>query len=316
MPEVEVNRNSHLIDPQLHIWGWEVPLYLFLGGLAAGIMVFSALLVLRRNQDQRSKWSRWMAFVAPALLSIGMFALLLDLEYKLHVWRFYAAFQVASPMSWGSWILLLIYPATLALGLATLTGDERESLAGWKLTRASRLADALRATDAWASANVRSIAWTNLLLGIALGIYTGILLGSLGARPAWNSAVLGPLFLVSGISTGAALMMLFPLQHEEHTFLQRWDVAAILLEALLLFLFLMTLLTGGGQPGRDAAGLFLGGRYTALFWSLVVIVGLAIPLTLEVIEIVKRRRPTVVTPVLLLIGGLALRWILVAAGQA
>ena len=126
MPEIEVNRNSHLIDPQLHIWGWEVPVYLFLGGLAAGIMVFTALLLLRRGNRERSKWSRWAAFLAPLLLSIGMLALLLDLEYKFHVWRFYAALEITSPMSWGSWILLLIYPATLAIGLATLTRQEVE----------------------------------------------------------------------------------------------------------------------------------------------------------------------------------------------
>ena len=53
----------------------------------------------------------------------------------------------------------------------------------------------------------------NLVLGIALGTYTGILLSTLSARPVWNSALLGPLFLISGFSTGAALMMLFPLNH-------------------------------------------------------------------------------------------------------
>ena len=55
------------------------------------------------------------------------------------------------------------------------------------------------------------VAPDRLVLGIGLGAYTGVLLGTLGARPAWSSAVLGPLFLVSGLSTGAALMMLFSL---------------------------------------------------------------------------------------------------------
>ena len=315
MPEIEVNRNSHLIDPQLHIWGWEVPIYLFLGGLAAGIMVFSALLILRRGDEDRSAWSRWAVLLAPLLLSIGMLALLMDLEYKLHVWRFYMAFEVTSPMSWGSWLLLLIYPATLALGLGTLTATEVDRVANFGLVCQLGLTGRVRQAHAWASDKVRGMAWLNLLLGLALGIYTGILLGALGARPAWNSALLGPLFLVSGVSTGAALMMLLPMKREEHAMIQRWDVGAILIEACLLFLFITTLLTGGGQPGRDAAGLFLGGSYTALFWSLVVIVGLAVPLILEVIEIVMHRRPTVLAPFMLLIGGLALRFIIVSAGQ-
>ncbi len=66
--------------------------------------------------------------------------------------------------------------------------------------------------------------------------------------------MLGPLFLVSGVSTGAALMMLLPMKHEEHAMIQRWDVGAILIEAILLFLFLITLLTGGGRAGSGRGG--------------------------------------------------------------
>ena len=32
-------RSNALIDPSLHIWTWEVAMYLFLGGVTAGIMV-------------------------------------------------------------------------------------------------------------------------------------------------------------------------------------------------------------------------------------------------------------------------------------
>jgi protein NrfD len=51
-----------------------------------------------------------------------------------------------------------------------------------------------------------ALGWANLVLGVALGIYTGILLNTMVARPLWNSAILGPLFLVSGLSAGAAVM--------------------------------------------------------------------------------------------------------------
>jgi formate-dependent nitrite reductase membrane component NrfD len=61
---------------------------------------------------------------------------------------------------------------------------------------------------------------------------------------------------------------------------------------------------------------FLGGPYTATFWSLVVIAGLLVPLLLETVEALRRLRPTVLASVLVLVGGLSLRWILVVAGQA
>ena len=44
------------------------------------------------------------------------------------------------------------------------------------------------------------------MLGVGIGIYTGILLNTMVARPLWNSAILGPLFLFSGLSAGAAMM--------------------------------------------------------------------------------------------------------------
>ena len=314
MHEIEVNRNSHLIDPQLHIWGWEVPVYLFLGGLAAGIMIFSALMGDRFPLEQRSRWARWLPFAAPVLLSAGMLALLMDLEYKLHVYRFYLAFRVTSPMSWGSWILLGIYPATIGLGLANLQAEEVAALGNWGPLRF------LKGLIGWghdfANRHRRGVQAANLVLGLGLGIYTGVLLGTLGARPAWNSALLGPLFLVSGLSTGAALMMIFPLAHDEHAWLQRWDMGAIVLEGTLLLFFVVALLTGGGQVGKDAAALFLGGKYTAPFWALVVIAGLAVPLLMELVERGRKLRPTRLAPVLILIGGLSLRWIIVLAGQA
>ena len=35
-------RDNPIVDPVMHIWGWEISIYLFLGGLTAGVMFFSA----------------------------------------------------------------------------------------------------------------------------------------------------------------------------------------------------------------------------------------------------------------------------------
>ncbi|MBW2526808.1 MAG: polysulfide reductase NrfD [Deltaproteobacteria bacterium] len=315
MHEHEVFRRSHLIDPELHVWGWEVPVYLFLGGLAAGVMVLSALLLLRTKRDEASRWLRWLPFAAPVAISLGMGALFLDLEHKAYVWRFYLALKPLSPMSWGSWILVAIYPASLLLGLAMLTDDETAWLAKLRPVAALRLGSALKRVRGWSAERLEWLAWTNVAAGVGLGAYTGLLLGTLAARPAWNSVMLAPLFLVSGVSTGAALMMMFPLRSEEHHFLRRWDVGAIVLELCLLALFLLSLLSGGDE-GREAAALFIGGPYTGAFWTLVVFGGLAVPLAMELFESRRKLKPTIMAPALILVGGLTLRWVLVLAGQA
>jgi protein NrfD len=257
-----------------NVWGWEIAVYLFLGGLAAGVMVLSALV------ERESRAMRLLPFAAPLALSAGMGALFLDLDFKRHVFRFYTAFRATSPMSWGAWILLLIYPATILYGL--------------------------RGTE-----TLRRI---NLALGAALGAYTGILLATLTARAAWGSLFLAPLFLVSGVSAGAALTMLLPLTENERRSMRRWDLGAIAAECVVLFFFFLDLAAAGGARGRAAASLFFGGPYTAAFWSLVVIAGLALPAALEAVEI-RRRIHVVIAPALVLLGGFALRWIFVAAGQ-
>jgi formate-dependent nitrite reductase membrane component NrfD len=310
MIELDVARHSRLIDPQLAIWGGEVAVYLFLGGMAAGLMIVGAALWMRR-QD-RSGPLRWMAFAAPALVTVGMLALFLDLSRKAHVWRFYLAFRWTSPMSWGAWILLLVYPVSLLGALGGLDGVQAERVAGW--ADRVRLGSLVRAARSWAVARAAGLASASIATGAALGVYTGVLLSTLGARALWSSALLGPLFLVSGASTGAALLLLVRVSEEERHLVARWDRLAIGLELVLLALYLLGLATGGAN-GRAAAGLLLGGPYTAPFFTLVVAAGLLVPLLLEALESRLGLRATLAAPALVLCGGLALRWILVAAGQ-
>jgi len=308
MNELDLARHSRLIDPHLNVWGWEIPAYLFLGGMAAGIMFLSSLLHARSGE--RSRTARWLPLLAPALVSLGMIALFLDLGRKVAVWRFYLAFRWTSPMSWGAWILLVVIPVSILFGLATL-GDadvavlERRMPMGGGIVRSGR---------AFALRHARGLRIANLVLGVGLGGYTGVLLSTLGARALWGSALLGPLFLVSGISSGAALSMLLRISPEERTFLARADVHAMWLELALIFFFLVGLATSG-EAGRAGARLVLGGPFTATFWSLVVIAGLVIPSTLELLERRRHLPATAVAPALVLLGGFGLRWLLVAAGQ-
>lgn len=295
--EIDFGRHNHGVDPGLHIWGWEIPVYLFLGGLVAGLMVFTALVELRGTKPQSTAF-KLAPFGAIALITLGMGALFLDLGHKLYVWRFYLAFKPMSPMSWGSWILLGVYPVLFLHGLGSM----------------SESAGLAQPLIGWAQKHRRAILIASVVIGSSLGIYTGLLLGTTPARLLWNSAVLGPLFLVSGMSTGAALLLLFPLTAEERHTASRFDMGAMVAELVVISLFLMGLATGG-TPQREAAAALLGGAWTAPFWALVVLLGLVTPLGLEAAEMKLHRSFTRLAPLLVLVGGLSLRVILVAAGQ-
>jgi len=302
-------RANELIDPALHIWTWEVAMYLFLGGLTAGIMVFAAVMVLLRKEDDAPFATNRLALLAPIVLSAGMTTLFLDLEHKLYVFRFYTSFQVSSPMSWGAWILLLIYPVAMLQILSTLRR-------GFPVTvpwvDASSI---LRTIVDWCEAHRRQIALVAIPSGAALGIYTGILLSAFSARPFWNSGVLGPLFLVSGLSTAAALVALVSRKRTEKELFTRIDLALIAGEIVLVGLFLVNLASGPAQH-IEALQSVTGGPYTMVFWVMFVGIGLVIPLLLELLEMRGYAKSiAVVAPVLVLVGGYALRQVMIDVGQ-
>lgn len=302
-------RNNALIDPSLHIWTWEVAMYLFLGGLTAGAMIFAASMVLL-NKDQEAPFATTrLALLAPILLSLGMTTLFLDLEHKLYVFRFYTSFQPTSPMSWGSWLLLVIYPISILQILSTLRSGY-----GPLASLLNRLPIGRTLLD-FSELHRRKIAMAVIPFAMGLGIYTGILLSAFGARPFWNSGVLGPLFLVSGLSTAAAMVALIARSHSEKALFTRIDLVLIFAEIALIALFIINLATGSAQQ-IEALQSITGGPYTMVFWVLFIGFGLLIPMLLELLEISGINKSlAVLAPVLVLLGGYALRQIMLDAGQ-
>lgn len=305
MTELTTTRANHLVDPGLHVWAWQIPVYLFLGGLVAGMMVISGYFLF----SGRWRNTRSACFVLPGLsvvlLSLGMLALFLDLEHKLHVWRLYATFEWASPMSWGAWILVLVYPALLANLILRLPAPLRAAMPAL-----AELSDRLIARPAL----LRWIGAANMIWGGLLGIYTGVLLSALGARPLWNSALLGPLFLVSGLSAAAAFVHLIAPDAGERELLAKADNGFLVAELVFIALFLIGLSTSTAVHAR-AAGLLLGGPFAALFWVGVVGLGIAVPLAIQLLAVQHRIVHTPIAPLLVLAGGLALRFVIVQAGQ-
>lgn len=309
MTEITTTRANPLVDPAVHVWHAEIPIYLFLGGLVAGLMVLAGAWQLRAPRAH-SRALALLPWAAPVLLTLGMLFLWLDLENRWNVHRFYLAMRPTSPMSWGSWILLAVYPvAILTAWLATPAGVRRKVLA-----RLPAGAAHVRWLGMKAARRARAIAWASVVLGASLGIYTGVLLGTMSARPLWNSAILGPLFLVSGLSSAAAFILLYRVSDAERGMIGRLDMGLILVELLLIALWLVQLGTGGAAS-RAASALLLGGPWTTAFWTFVVVMGLLTPLAAEWIESRHRVLPGRVPALLVLLGGFALRWIIVYAGQ-
>jgi formate-dependent nitrite reductase membrane component NrfD len=158
------------------------------------------------------------------------------------------------------------------------------------------------------------------VIGSAAGLfvagYTGVLL-NITARPLWAATdpLLGPLFIVSGASTGAAAIVLVMVRGKIATGtvferLRSFDRLAMIFELALIALMLIV-------AGRYAAPLFLS-WYGFLFWAGTVLLGILVPLWLHRngrLPGVAVSDPVMLSAVLVLFGGALLRIALVQAGQ-
>ncbi|RXQ90402.1 nitrite reductase [Ancylomarina salipaludis] len=296
--------NPH-IDPTLGIWGWEIPLYLFLGGLAAGILFFAALYSLLGKEKELPTAVRKATFLVPVILMVGLGALFLDLKNKLYFWQLYTTIRIESPMSWGAWILMLITPLSMAWCLSYW----RDLIPNWTWQ-----VKYLEWIEEFVQKYRKAFAWTMIISSVILGIYTGILLSAFNARPLWNTSILGPLFLVSGLSTGAATIMWLSKEKLERSLFSKIDLLLIGIEVFfIIHLFMGFMASNAAQI--EAAQLFLGGAYTLPFWGGVVLLGLVVPAILEVMELRGKHIPVAFPAILILVGGLVFRFIMVEAGQ-
>jgi formate-dependent nitrite reductase membrane component NrfD len=299
-------RFNYLVDPHLQIWHWPIPLYLFLGGMAAGILFFAGFYYIRGKENEFNTAVRIAPFLAPFLLVIGLIALFIDLRHKAYFWQLYTNIKLQSPMSWGAWTLLVITPVSFiwsALNIRDLFPDW-----DWKFVWLKQL-------ESFFLKYKKVIAWILIIYSIILGIYTGILLSAFNARPLWNTSILGPLFLFSGLSAGAAsVIMLSKNEHEKKQFV-RIDLILIGIELFLIIHMFMGFLAST-QVQIDAAGMFLGGKYTMAFWIFAVILGMIIPAILEILELKRYHVPVYLSAALVIFGSFALRYIIVYAGQS
>ncbi len=316
--ELNVTGINALTSPHLHIWDWRVSLYLFLGGLSAGLAVMTTVLHLRKGGALvKNEPAGYIApILVPIILGIGMLFIFLDLERKLNVFWFYLTFQPLSPMSWGSWGLLVFFPVSGLFALATLPD---EMLPWLMLEPLKNLAVRMRA---W----LFHLAVVNFAMGIFIGIYTGVLLSSFVARPLWNSAILPMLFLTSALSVGAALMIMIAKTNKVKLWFTKMDIWMIFAEMVILPLFFYGQYTSSGAH-RESILPFFSLSHEYFFYGssmLLLFVVFPIALVLKMLEI-KEEHGGTLTPLALakmnlsacivLLGGLIIRLTFVYAGQ-
>jgi formate-dependent nitrite reductase membrane component NrfD len=314
-------------------WGLLVVNYLFLAGLSAGAFAISSFGSYIGGPHFR-RVAQIGALVAPWPAAFGVSLLVLDLGRPLNFYRLFLTVEYTSPMSIGAWLLTVFVLLSLANAALWLPAPLD------KLVRLpARLAEMPHFT-LWRPLQQETIRrWRMILAAIGfpaslgIGIYTGILLGAVPARPFWNTPMLAQLFLFSAMSTGTALVLLITAllgvqkeggYEEERRLLVSTDIVLIIMEVFMLIPFL---LHHALSPWSSATSiqLILGGNFTPWFWIGTVLLGILLPLAIEGYELfpVILREGAVryslglsaTSSALVLVGGFVLRYVFVYAGQ-
>lgn len=298
-------RNIPNIDPHLEVWHWPISIDLFFGGLAAGLLFFAAVFYLMGKEKEYPSIVKYAPIVAPIGISIALICLFYDLTHKLYFWRLYLTFRIESPMSFGSWVLMFITPLSF-LWVFSYIGDifPKFNLRFKWLVTIRDFAIKYR----------KIMAIMLIPLSISLGIYTGILLSAFNARPLWNNAILGPLFLTSGLTTASAVILYFVRNKQEKNLFNK---ITLLLLFIQLFLFAHMILGyyAGSEVQLEAIQLLIGGEFTIMFVGFVLILGLIVPFIIEVLSVYGYKIPAIIPATLIVIGGLVFRFVMVDAGQ-
>jgi len=285
-------------------WSWEIVLYFFFGGLAGGSFLVSTIASLLGFEKDESiiRAGRYLSFVS---LLISPVLLIKDLGRPERFINMLRVLKLRSVMSIGSWTLSVF---GVFCGLATVHQAAKDGL----LNRFPLMARLMKALP------INIIEIVGSLFGIILASYTGVLLAAT-AIPVWARArnILGSLFFTSGLSTALAaisLILSFSHRNRHKNALERLERAEIIAATTELGLIAALFPTLGplGKPlfkGRDGV-LLLGGTVSA---------GLIAPLLLRLgWKVVRKSTPNEVSNIaslLVLIGGLILRYVWIDAGR-
>lgn len=289
-------------------WGLLIVVYLFTAGLSGGAMVTSnAAYLLGGARYERV--ARWGAFIAPFPIAIGTGMLLLDLGSPFNFYRLFMTLQYKSPMSYGSWTILLF--TFLALVYFYL----------WLPPRYQKFQIFTR-PERWQ----RGLAKVMPILSVIVATYTGLLLNA-AAKPLWQTNLLPELFLVSAMSTGVASVAIavglskrWRGEHQETHALTVVDIVLVVIE-LLIFAAMMLESQIGTLNQRLAFDVLLTGHYALSFWVLIVFVGLLLPLFMKITELrghiswQNSERLALGSSLLVLVGGFFVRYVITYAGQ-
>jgi formate-dependent nitrite reductase membrane component NrfD len=291
------DKNYYGIPPIKHAhWTWQIPVYFWIGGIGAGVHLFSTVAQLLGHEDRALiRTSRYTVLLTMILSPIF---LIWDLGRPERFYNMLRIVKLRSPMSTQSWSLFIF--GNLG-GMLAVRQAAEDGLLGRGVL--SRLVMHLIPE--------RLLSILALPFGLFVGFNTGNLISATSV-PMWarNWMLMAPTFLTSGLSTALSLLSLvLHLGHsgEKKTLraLRRAEKATLVIEGAL-FAASLARMSRWSKPlfSRKVAPLFVGGG---------ILAGIVAPMALLFGR--ETRGKSVLASTLVLLGGLAFRFAMILGGR-
>lgn len=268
-------------------WSGSYALYFFVIGISAALFFFSTLSWYREEFKPIRASAFYLSFL---LLVVGGLLLINDLAQPgrfLNIMNpLYLNF--ASPLAWGGLNLISFGLVSLAY-LAMLRANNEEM--------------------------GRLLGVIGSLLAVGLPIYTGFDLTVHQNRPVWNTPLMPVLFVALSLVSGAAVASFLAGRNEQLQVMLRrfmlWSAGGV---GAMLISLLGT--TAYGGVGAEQTFLFLtSGALGGIFVWLGILLGTAAPIALLVTPFGHRQTGILSAAILILVGGMALRYAILIGGQ-
>lgn len=286
------------IIPQ-EAFGLNIAIYFYLTGLSAGSFILSTL-AYGFGISMFKPLGKIGVVMATFLLILAPAFLLIHLGAPLRFWHLFVYLNPASPITWGTFLLIL-YPINCIIY-------------GYFMFRNK-------------SKQTRIFAFIGIPLAILVHGYTGFIVAVGKARALWNTALMPVLFLVSAIVSGIALVIIVYLvvygifsrtRKPDMKLVEK--LAVIMAWTIVLDLFMvgsdLIVLAVSHSEAQEALRILIRGSFFIPFVIIENLLGKIIPFFLLVIPRFRNIVTIILASILVIVGIFFMRYVVVVGGES
>ncbi len=297
---LEIEHYGHIITGMNNqiVWGLPHVFAIFLIVSASGVLNVASISSVF-NKKAYKPLARFSALLSITVLLGGLAVLVLDLGRPDRLIVAMTKYNFTSIFAWN----MILYNGFFAIVGAYLVVQMTPGMS----------------KSVQKTAGVAAFAWR-----LILTTGTGSIFGWLVARPGYDAAIMGPMFIAMSFAFGLALFLLVTLTlfrlngrpFGDKMMLRMGSLLGVFVLATFYFVIVqhLTNLYAQEHQGFERFILLNGGIYTALFWLGYIVIGTAIPAALVFLR--PSRQSTIWASILVILGGLSLIYVIVIGGQA